>query len=157
MTTLPLALPEPQGRRLDNERQQCDSVINDVGSLLEYLKEDQASVDLSRVSSWFPRDDSVAFWTCNEGEGEGEEYSSLTYKELQEEMTLCPNFASGARVAIAMPLEEMAHTATAILATMAKPNVTAVPLGPRVTWDAIQQLHCTVLVLSNATVEWRPK
>ena len=163
--------------------QQVECPVDNLPSLRAYLgseedpfcnwqqDDDRNHVNVQDLTTWFPRDDQVAFYTPSSepqahANQEEQQYDTLTYKQLQEQLTKCPSFLSAGdssttfaadsttKVAICLPINQMSEMAMTILSVLASGAV-AVPLDPRMPTRrillAMQQLECTCLI---STKEW---
>lgn len=127
--------------------QQYDSHAHDVASLRAFLTKDPISnwdstnrnVDPCNVTTWFPSDEHVAFYTPN---------TTLTYAQLQNEINACPPF-QGKVVAVLLPPALMVEMAVVLLSIMARGG-TAAPLDPHMTpirvLEAMEQFQCQSIV-----------
>ena len=157
--------PKPLGH-VHPVLQQVDSPVDSVASLRQYLDSDDPLLNWQRASpnyedftSWFPCDDQVAFYTPAVNAPEDchdKKYDSLTYQELHHQLEQCPSFGTSPgvrRVAIIIPVDQMADMAMALLSVIAQGGV-AVPLDPRMPTkrilEAMQQLECTCLVATES-------
>ena len=135
--------------------------------------------NVNDMKTWFPCDDRVAFYepstNKSDSSSSSNSYHHLTYRQLHRLIGEIPPFpmtmprdttatdaaaaavaAKNNRVAIIIPAEQMACTATALLATiMSTPSAVAVPLDPRMPpfriLEAMEQLECNAMIVSDAT------
>ena len=160
--------PKPYGL-VHSELQQVDSPVRDIASLRRHLGTDDpfcnwttidedGSGDISRTSDffrWFPCDDQVVFYAPVQTTTHDQaKYEYLTYRELHHQLQQCPPFGPPpSRIAIVIPVDQMADMAVALLSVVAQGAV-AVPLDPRMTTnkilEAVDQLNCTCLVATES-------
>ena len=150
--------PKPFGF-IDQKLQISQCPITDVASLRQHLGSDdplcnwqkeQTDIETCDLKSCIPQDDRTALYAPKRN-SKGE-YDSLTFRELHYQLGQCPPFPSRSKVAIVIPVEQMAETAMALLSTISNGAV-AVPLDPRMPTprilEAMQQLQCNSVVATE--------
>lgn len=150
--------PAPFGT-IDQKLQLSQCSITNVAALRQHLgpddplgnwQDEQTGIESCDLKVYIPHDDRTAFY--NPSKTSKGKYESLTFRELHYQLGQCPTFSSKSKVAIVIPVEQMAETAMALLSTISNAAV-AVPLDPRMPTprilEAIQQLECNCVIATE--------